>query len=273
MFVYDEAGHSLGDYPPSAKFKGNEFLYLDDLPVAILAGGALSYLETDHLGTPRIAANPTTNAWQWQWSFFGGAFGDSAPTQAVSGGIDVNLRYPGQRFDSETGLNYNYFRDYEAGTGRHMESDPIGLEGGANTYAYVTSRPIREIDLWGLQGAGAFFGCMSNPPPDLFAFAQAQSAQARQTQSREPPNPDQWLPNGNLQPDYQDQDYVCSDQARPLNGTPAESCCRTHDKCYEIYQCNKTSWPGMSNGWSVCGQCNAEAVRCVLNTFGSPSYY
>lgn len=155
VFVYDEAGHSLGDYPPAAKTKGNEFLYLDDLPVAILAGGALSYLETDHLGTPRIAANPATNAWQWQWSFFGEAFGDSAPTQAVSGGIDVNLRYPGQRFDGETGLNYNYFRDYEAGTGRYIESDPIGLDGGISTYAYVNDSPLSKSDSLGLETCGS----------------------------------------------------------------------------------------------------------------------
>ncbi len=151
VYAYDEAGHLLGDYPATEKlFTGDENLYLDDMPVAITISGALSYLETDHLGTPRIAANPATNAQQWKWDFFADAFGGNAATIAPSGGIDVKLRYPGQQFDSETGLHYNYFRDYEAGTGRYVESDPIGLRGGISTYGYVRSRPMRLVDPTGL---------------------------------------------------------------------------------------------------------------------------
>jgi hypothetical protein len=108
-------------------------------------------------------------------------------------------------------------------------SDPIGLRGGVSADVYVSSRPIRESDKWGLQGARAFFGCMSSPPPDLIAFAQAQSAIASRTPYREPPKPDQCLPNGNMQPDYRDQDMKCSEPAGAQNGTAAELCCITHD--------------------------------------------
>ena len=58
---------------------------------------------------------------------------------------------PGQYFDEETALSYNYFRDYDPVTGRYVESDLIGLAGGTNTYAYVVGNPVRLIDPYGLQ--------------------------------------------------------------------------------------------------------------------------
>jgi RHS repeat-associated protein len=64
--------------------------------------------------------------------------------------LTFNLRFPGQYYDSETGLNYNYFRDYEPGTGRYVESDPIGLKGGVSTYSYALSEPLIYIDMKGL---------------------------------------------------------------------------------------------------------------------------
>ena len=58
---------------------------------------------------------------------------------------------PGQYYDAETGLDYNHMRDYDSVTGRYVESDPIGLQGGMNTYAYALSNPIRYADPAGLQ--------------------------------------------------------------------------------------------------------------------------
>ena len=59
---------------------------------------------------------------------------------------------PGQYYDQETGLHYNYFRDYDPSTGRYIESDPIGLDGGSNTYIYVVQNPINYLDLKALFG-------------------------------------------------------------------------------------------------------------------------
>lgn len=61
-----------------------------------------------------------------------------------------NLRFPGQYYQAETGLNYNYFRDYDPQVGRYQESDPIGLRGGKNTYTYVADKPIAFTDPLGL---------------------------------------------------------------------------------------------------------------------------
>jgi RHS repeat-associated protein len=60
------------------------------------------------------------------------------------------MRFPGQRFDVSSGLNYNYFRDYEPSTGRYIQSDPIGLHGGASTFSYGMGSPLATIDLLGL---------------------------------------------------------------------------------------------------------------------------
>ncbi|MGZ5008388.1 MAG: RHS repeat-associated core domain-containing protein, partial [Methylobacter sp.] len=80
------------------------------------------------------------------------AFGHSLPEQNPSGlgEFVFNLRFPGQYYDQETGLFYNGFRDYNPDTGRYIESDPIGLSGGVNTYSYVRNNPLNRIDSLGL---------------------------------------------------------------------------------------------------------------------------
>jgi len=66
------------------------------------------------------------------------------------GAFDLPLRLPGQYFDNETSLNYNSLRDYDAHVGRYIESDPIGLDGGLNTYVYLDSNPLADADFYGL---------------------------------------------------------------------------------------------------------------------------
>jgi RHS repeat-associated protein len=87
--------------------------------------------------------------WRWdQQDPFGSNPADENPSSL--GVFDLPLRLPGQYFDKETNLHYNYFRDYDPSIGRYGESDPVGLKGGINTYAYVASRPLTRKDPKGL---------------------------------------------------------------------------------------------------------------------------
>ena len=64
---------------------------------------------------------------------------------------NYNLRFPGQYYDAETGKHYNFNRDYNPVTGRYVQSDPIGLDGGMNGYGYVANNPFVFIDVKGLK--------------------------------------------------------------------------------------------------------------------------
>jgi len=108
----------------------------------------------DHLNTPRLVADSTgTTVWKWDQQE---PFGDSPPDENPSGlgPFEFNKRYDGQYYDKETGLTQNWFRDYDKSLGRFPQSDPIGLRGGLNTYAYVDENPLSFSDPEGkiLQG-------------------------------------------------------------------------------------------------------------------------
>ena len=102
----------------------------------------VSYLYADHLDTPRLATNSIQAVvWRWESDAFGG--GDPVTTAiAVQEDTVINHRFPGQYYDQESGLNYNWNRYYDPQSGRYITSDPIGLEGGINTYYYSLSNPI-----------------------------------------------------------------------------------------------------------------------------------
>ena len=105
---------------------------------------------TDHLGTPQqIFDNTGTTVWEAAYLPFGSA-------QIRMGAITCNLRFPGQYFDAETGLHYNWHRYYDPGTGRYLTPDPIGLAGGINPFVYASNTPLNRIDPWGLKSFGDF---------------------------------------------------------------------------------------------------------------------
>lgn len=150
-FVYDQEGQLLGEYNAAGAVQ--EFVWLGGMPVAVLAGASGTtalHVYADHLGAPRVLSD-ASDAIRWRWISepFGSIAPETAPTAGLSA-VTFNLRFPGQFFDSESGLSYNYFRDYDGTTGRYVQSDPIGLNGGINTYSYVGGNPLSFVDSAGL---------------------------------------------------------------------------------------------------------------------------
>jgi RHS repeat-associated protein len=122
-------------------------------------------VHTDHLGTPRKVTDDAGKvAWQWAYS----AFGDNKPTgplksspkvvagqtinmlKATQPTVMLNLRFPGQYWDDEAKLSYNYMRSYQPSQGRYTQSDPIGMGGGWSRFGYVRGQPLSAMDPHGL---------------------------------------------------------------------------------------------------------------------------
>jgi len=138
-YAYDQAGNTLSNY----------------------------YVHTNHLNTPRRVTRASDNTIVWRWSSdpYGLGFVDEDPDGDGQAFI-YSLRFPGQYYDVETGLNYNRARDYDPTTGRYVESDPIGLDGGSySTYAYGGENPIGNVDATGLiKWNGEIYSLLASSP-------------------------------------------------------------------------------------------------------------
>ena len=159
-FNYDQDGQLLGQY--SGTTPSQEYVWLGGIPVAVLNGASqdpeVLYVFSDHLGAPRVMIDKN-NGGRWRW--ISEPFGTTAPEEAPGGlaPVTLNLRLPGQYFDKESGLSYNYFRDYDGTIGRYVQSDPIGLHGGLNTFLYVDGDPVSQVDPNGHQAQAAAVAC------------------------------------------------------------------------------------------------------------------
>lgn len=168
QLVFDRAGHLLEEANGSGAVL-RDYIWFDNLPVAMVddtgASAALYYIHTDQLGTPQKMSDGSASI---VWDNLADPFGNSLATQGTNwnaanwGSFNwavtmlslSNVRFPGQYFDGETGLNQNWHRDYDPTMGRYEQSDPIGLAGGPNTYLYALGRPTGVIDPTGLWGIG-----------------------------------------------------------------------------------------------------------------------
>ncbi|WP_249279164.1 RHS repeat-associated core domain-containing protein [Bordetella genomosp. 5] len=154
-FIYDQRGRLLVEASASGGAR-REYMWLDDLPVALVdvAGSneAVYYIHADQINTPRTMTDALgAVVWDYASDPFGVAL-QSGANVALS-----QLRFPGQYYDSEAELAQNWARDYDPTLGRYIQSDPIGLVGGVNTYAYALSNPLSFIDPEGLAACTVLF--------------------------------------------------------------------------------------------------------------------
>ena len=166
-YVYDPAGQLLGEYDEMGK-PIQETIYLDNSPVGVIRPSGVNgttelfYIYADHIQTARLITRASDGRVVWRWDNVD-PFGLQQPDEAPGGlpKFTYNPRFPGQVFDKETNNHYNYFRDYDPQTGRYVQSDPIGLAGGVNTYGYVNGNPLSSTDPLGLFSYTAHLGITS----------------------------------------------------------------------------------------------------------------
>lgn len=141
-YVYDLQGNLIEENTGGTV---KDYIYTDGKLSGIFlpASSALYYVAGETRGAPSYITDSSQNVvWSTQYQ----PYGPTTPT----GTLTQNIRLPGQYYDSETTLNYNGMRDYVPTWGRYLESDPIGLKGGSNTYTYAGGNPLKSIDPHGL---------------------------------------------------------------------------------------------------------------------------
>ncbi|MFK2931886.1 RHS repeat-associated core domain-containing protein [Dyella agri] len=169
-YAYNEAGQLIGEYGTTNR----DYIWLGGLPVAVVDNtingsvttSTVNYVTADQLGTPRVVANSAGTV-IWQLPYVGNPFGEHQPTSTT--GYVLNLRFPGQYYDAESGLVHNGFRDYCPACGRYIQSDPVGLAAGMSTYAYTGSSPLNASDRLGLScsAAGGTVTCAAPGGPTV----------------------------------------------------------------------------------------------------------
>jgi len=154
--VHDLDGNVIAEYNASGTLV-TEYISVDGRPLAMVDNTgttpALYYVLTDHLERPIMMADESRNI-VWQASYL--PFGE---VRTISGSAVLNQRFPGQWFQIETGLSYNWHRHYDPSIGRYLQPDPLGMPDGPSRYAYVSNSPLMYVDPTGLARKKPTFTC------------------------------------------------------------------------------------------------------------------
>ncbi len=137
--VFDSQGRRIAEYNEATGALIREYVWNEWEPVAVIEGGVVSFVRTDHIARPIFATNASgTKVWTASYLPFGSVH--------VTTGTPIEARFPGQWFQSESGLHQNWMRDYDPTTGRYLQADPLGLVDGASVYGYALQNPGRWTD-------------------------------------------------------------------------------------------------------------------------------
>ena len=146
--IHDPFGRLIAEHDGATGAALREYLYLGLMPIAMVDHSGASpvtyYIHTDQVMQPQKMTDATGTV---VWDRVATPFGVEV---MASGSLTQGLRFPGQLHDSETALNQNWHREYNPMLGRYVQSDPIGLLGGINTYGYVAGNPLKYVDHKGL---------------------------------------------------------------------------------------------------------------------------
>ncbi len=241
VFVYGPSGELLAELDQSGQ-PLREHVYLQGELLAQVRQPNTPqqqtlYIHNDHLATPKLVTDSNR---QPVWSIDTTPFGEVVNETAQ---VDQPVRFPGQYSDGESGLYYNYFRDYDPSLGRYIESDPIGLAGGLNTYGYVVNNPLRYIDFLGLDAT------------DWNNTSGGRSVMDGPT-------------NGNWGGKcWGGGQYSCGGEgngdAPPVDS--ADVCAMEHDLCWGECESDSECKEGDEGEQSCKDTCDAEFKQCLLN--------
>jgi RHS repeat-associated protein len=150
-YIHDRDGHIIAEADASTGAITRDYIWMaandnapTELPLAVAEGANLYMVHTDHLGRPTRMTDATkSTVWQASYNPWGEA-------TSFSGSIALNLRFPGQYFQIETGLAYNWHRHYDATIGRYTQPDPLRFVDGPSVYSYAKNSSLILTDAKGL---------------------------------------------------------------------------------------------------------------------------